>query len=73
MLAGTMVDSAKAILGRYAESKRWVVDRYFPGTTGLFNPPQEDDYDYSTPHEMQAQQVGFLATMLYQMNKKGKQ
>lgn len=62
----------KAILGKYSESNRWVVDRYFPGTPGLFSPPQEEDYDYVSPEAMQTEKMEFLATMLYQMHQQGK-
>lgn len=55
-----------AILQRYADANAWVLDNYFPGSSGsLFSMPKPENYEYLTPDAMHAEQLEFLVTALY--------
>lgn len=64
-------EQRRGILGKYAESNNWVKQNYF-GNSGeeLFSMPARSDFDNASREATQAEQMEFLASMIYAMHKK---
>jgi hypothetical protein len=62
----------QSILKRYKQQNAWVKKAYFPHIQGqLFSPPNERDYDYMPPDDIDQKKLEFLVSMLYQLYRRG--